>query len=153
MLTIEAVAKGHPFFAGMQPCYIEELVQCAKYVYYSPGELVFQTGGQADYFFMIGGGRVSLNIPIPNRGVVPIMTIYEGDVLGWSWLFPPYLWQFDARALEPVQAVAFDAHCLRERCEYDHELGHDLMRRFAHVMVQRLQATRMQLLDVYALNP
>lgn len=153
MLTIETIVQGHPFFADLPPQYIEELIQCASYVHYQTGENIFREGNDADRFFLLGRGRVSLEVSIPNRGIVPMMTIHEGDVLGWSWLFPPYKWQFDARALRACQAVTFDGRCLRNRCEQDHELGYELMRRFAQVMVQRLQATRMQLLDVYSLNP
>jgi len=153
MLTIETIVQGHPFFTGLRPEYIEELIQCAGYVHYETGEKIFREGNEADRFFLIGRGRVSLEVSIPNRGIVPMMTIHEGDVVGWSWLFPPYKWQFDARALEACQAVTFNGHCLRDRCKQDHELGYELMRRFAQVMMQRLQATRMQLLDVYSLNP
>ncbi len=78
-----------------------------------------------------------------------ISTLGEGAVVGWSWLFPPHRWSFDARALEQVRAVAFDGGCLRGKCDADHELGYELMRRFAAVMLERLQATRLQLLDVY----
>jgi hypothetical protein len=78
-----------------------------------------------------------------------IETIGEGEVLGWSWLFPPYRWQFDAQAVGLVRAIAFDGRCLRGKCEEDHDLGYWLMQRFAQVMSQRLQATRLQLLDLY----
>ncbi len=78
-------------------------------------------------------------------------TVAEGDVLGWSWLFPPYRWVFDAQALELTRALVFDGTCLRGKCEDDHNLGYELMKRFAHVVVQRLQATRLQLLDVYGI--
>jgi CRP-like cAMP-binding protein len=96
---------------------------------------------------------VAIELPIPARPVLPIQTLGEGDVLGWSWLYPPHKWQFGARALEPTKAIVFDATRLRARCETDHELGYELMKRFAHVMTQRLTATRLQLLDVYAVGP
>ena len=73
---------------------------------------------------------------MPARQTLPIQTLTEGDILGWSWLYPPYRWQFSARALEPTKAIAFDAARLRGRCEADHELGYQLMKRFAYVMTQ-----------------
>ncbi len=78
-----------------------------------------------------------------------IETIEAGEVIGWSWLFPPYRWHFDARALAPVRATRFDGACLRGKCEADPALGYDLMSRFAQVLIERLQWTRLRLLDVY----
>ena len=152
MLTIEDIVNGHPFFTGIKKEHVEDLITCAGYARYEEGETIFQEGEQANYFYLIGRGRVSLDIHVPHRGIVPVLTIDEGDVLGWSWLFPPYLWQFSARALEQTQTVAFNGRCLREKCQQDHELGYELMKRFASVMTQRLQAARMQLLDVYSLK-
>lgn len=152
MLTIEDIVNGHPFFTDMKKEHVEDLITCAGYARYEEGETIFQEGEQANYFYLIGRGRVSLDIHVPHRGIVPVLTIDEGDVLGWSWLFPPYLWQFSARALDQTQAVAFNGRCLREKCQQDHELGYELMKRFASVMTQRLQAARMQLLDVYSLK-
>jgi CRP-like cAMP-binding protein len=75
-----------------------------------------------------------------------------GEVLGWSWLIPPYHWKFDARAIEQTRALALDGKCLRTKCEEDHDLGYELLKRFAQIMEERLQATRLQLLDVYGLR-
>jgi hypothetical protein len=85
----------------------------------------------------------------PGRGPIIIQTLGEGEVLGWSWLIAPYRWRFDGRAVELTRAIALDGECLRGKCEEDHNFGYKLMKRFAHVMEQRLQATRLQLLDVY----
>jgi CRP-like cAMP-binding protein len=92
---------------------------------------------------------VAVEISTPERGPVIIQSLGEGDVLGWAWMMPPYRWHFDARAVELTRAIALDGRCLRERSESDHDLGFQLMRRAAHVMEERLQATRLQLLDVY----
>ena len=75
-----------------------------------------------------------------------------GEVFGWSWLFPPYRWHFDVQALDLTRALVFDGQCLRAKCEADHDLGYALMQRFAQVIVQRLQATRLQLLDLYGVH-
>jgi CRP/FNR family transcriptional regulator, cyclic AMP receptor protein len=80
---------------------------------------------------------------------VTIETVEAGDVVGWSWLFPPYRWHFDARALSTVRATVFDGACLRDKCRADPELGFELMSRFAQVMLERLQWTRLRLLDGY----
>jgi CRP/FNR family transcriptional regulator, cyclic AMP receptor protein len=92
---------------------------------------------------------VTLETFVPGRGGLTVQTVDEGDVVGWSWLFPPYRWHFDARALDSVRAVAFDGACLRRKCDEDNSLGYELLGRFSPVMLERLQATRMQLLDVY----
>lgn len=89
---------------------------------------------------------------MPKRGAITIQTLSAGDVLGWSWLFPPYHTHFGARAIEPIRALSLDAKCLRNKCEEDHDLGYEFMKRFSEVVIQRLQATRLQLLDVYGEN-
>ena len=98
---------------------------------------------------MIRQGQVALEVYAPSRGQVIIATHGPGEVVGWSWLFPPYRWQFDGRATEPLRALAFDGACLRGKCDADHALGYELMRRFALKMLERLQETRLRLLDVY----
>ena len=93
-------------------------------------------------------GKVALESGVGDRGTILIQTIGAGEVLGWSWLFPPYYWHFDARALEPTRAIFFYGTRLREYCEEDHDLGYDLIKRMAQVVLTRLQATRRQLLEV-----
>jgi hypothetical protein len=92
---------------------------------------------------------VAVELHHPPRGTALIETIEAGEVLGWSWLFPPYRWHFDARALLPVRATAFDGRCLRGKCADDRDLGYELMSRFAQILIDRLQWTRLRLLDVY----
>ncbi len=94
-------------------------------------------------------GRVALEVNVPGRGPFQLESCGEGGVLGWSWLFPPYKWHFDARAVGLVGALAFDGACLRGKCEGDHDLGYELHRRFEAVLIDRLQATRLRLLDLY----
>ena len=86
---------------------------------------------------------------MPNKGPAVVQTVGEGDILGWSWLTFPYRWHFDARALRPTRALSFDGKCLREKCEEDHDLGYEILKRFANVVTERLEATRLQLLDIY----
>lgn len=94
-------------------------------------------------------GRVALQISDPVRGEIVIQTLGESELVGASWLIPPYRWSHDAKALELVRAISIDAQCLRNKCEADHHLGYEMMKRFVPVLVERLQATRMQILDVY----
>jgi CRP-like cAMP-binding protein len=121
-------------------------------VRFAAGDDLFREGDVADRFYLIRHGHVALQVFIPGQGRITIETIAAGEVLGWSWLFPPYRWHFDAQALELSRAIAFDGACLRAKCDEDHDLGYMLMQRFAQVMTQRLQATRLQLLDLYGVQ-
>ena len=106
-------------------------------------------GEAARYFYLIQSGRVAISIHTSKRGDVPIQTVGAGEVLGWSWLAPPYLWQFDCKVVEAVQGIKLDAEWLREKCEQDHELGYHLLRQLLTVLATRLESTRRQLLDLY----
>ena len=149
MQTLEPILAAHPFFRDLPQPYLQLLVGCAMNVRFNAGQLIFQQGEPADHFYLLRSGTVNIEIPTPERGSLTIQTLGEGDVLGWSWLFPPYRWTFDARALTLTRAIALDGACLRAKCERDHSLGYDLLKRFAAIVVERLQATRLQLLDVY----
>ncbi len=142
----------HPFFSGIAAEQVATISQCAAPVRIPARMFVFREGGEADKFYLIEKGKVALKVFAPERGAITIQTIGAGDVLGWSWLFPPYRWHFDARALEDTSLIAFDGACLRARMDEDHDLGYELMRRFAQIIVQRLQATRLQLLDLYGVH-
>ncbi len=147
--SMEEIIKEHPFFKDLQEKYVKLLAGCASNVRFSAGEYIFKEGGKADKFYLIKSGKVSIEIYSPERGSIIIQTLREGDVLGWSWLYPPYRWHFDARALELTRAIALDAECLRRKCEEDKEFGYELLKRFSQIIIQRLQSARLQLLDVY----
>jgi CRP-like cAMP-binding protein len=149
METLETILRGHPFFQGLQPRYVALLVGCATNVRFPAGEFLFRAGEEANRFFLIREGRIAIEIAPPGASPHTVQTLVAGDVLGWSWLIPPYHWKFDARTVEPTRAFALDGQCLRTKCEEDHDLGYELLKRFAQVMEERLQATRLQLLDVY----
>jgi CRP/FNR family transcriptional regulator, cyclic AMP receptor protein len=138
-----------PFFAGLRASELELLAGCAKNVHFAQGDVLFREGDPANAFYVVRDGSVALETFAPARGGMTIETIDAGEVIGWSWLFAPYRWHFDARALSPVRATAFDGECLRGKCEQDPALGYDLMKRFAQVLIERLQWTRLRLLDVY----
>ncbi len=136
-------------FRDVPPDLLSVVSGCAHNVHYEAGRRILHEGDPADTFFALREGRVALEVFAPARGAVVIETIGPGEVLGWSWLFPPYRWHFDAVALDPVRAVAFDGACLRGKCDDDPRLGYELTRRFASTLIDRLQATRLRLLDVY----
>ena len=148
---IGELVQSHPFFAGLEAADIDLIAGCARNVRFAPGEPIFREGQAADAFYVIRVGRVAIDVSRPS-GSIRVQTLEAGDVLGWSWLFPPYKWQFSAVALEAVRAFEFDGTCLRGKCDGDKRLGYELMKRFARVMIERLQATRLQVLDVYG-NP
>lgn len=150
METLEPLLSAHPFFRGLDQKYIKLLVGCASNVAYKPGEFIFREGEDADKFYIIRQGKVVIETFSPVKGAIPIHTRQHDEVLGWSWLIPPYKWHFDARAYEVTRAIALDGKCLREKCEADHDFGYEIMKRFALVITERLEATRLQLLDVYA---
>jgi CRP/FNR family cyclic AMP-dependent transcriptional regulator len=153
MQTLEPILREHPFFQGLDPGYIALLAGCASNVVFRPGHYLMKEGEAANHFYIIRQGKVSIEIASPGRGPIPIQTVGEGDILGWSWLVPPYRWQFDGRALQETRAIALDGQCLRGKCEEDHSLGYEILRRFALVMADRLAATRLQLLDLYGKDP
>lgn len=149
MRTLEGILAGHPFFQQWEPRYFQLAVGCASNVRFKPGELLFREGQEANTFYLIREGRVALEVYFPGRGGVTTETLGGGDVLGWEWLIPPYRSRFDARAVQPTRAIAFDGKCLREKCEQDHEMGYDLVKRVASSLGQRLDATLYRLLDMY----
>ena len=149
MKEIKTLIQEHPFFAGLDAAAVELIAGCASNVHFVTGEYLFHEGDPANQFFLLRAGRVRLETAAPGCRPIVIETMRAGEVIGWSWLFPPYLWQFDAVAAESVRATAFDGKCLRHKCEENHDLGYELAMRSAHIMIQRLQATRLQLLDVY----
>lgn len=139
----------HPFFAGMSAGDIAIVAGCARNARFAAGEYLCREGTAAAEFFLVRSGTVSLEVHEPSRGILSLHSAGEGDVLGFSWLMPPHVWMFDARAVQPVRALVFDGECLRGKCDRDPRLGYDLMKRVARVMIERLRATRLQLLDVF----
>lgn len=138
-----------PVFAGLSAEQIEAVADCAHEQSFAANALLLREGEPANWFFLIHRGKVAIEVHVSAGGPLMIETLNSGDPVGLSWLFEPYRWQFDGRAVEPCEVIAFDAACLRGKCESDHSLGYVLMSRFAAVLIERLQATRLQLLDVY----
>jgi CRP/FNR family transcriptional regulator, cyclic AMP receptor protein len=150
MSTLEQILQQHPFFAGA-PSELTKLVAgCARNRIFQAGEYLFHEGDPANEFFLIRHGKVALEIKPPGRTAIVFETLTVGDFAGASWLIPPYRWVFDARAVELTRTTGIDAACLRGKCDADHDLGYDMMKRFLPALVHRLHATRLQILDVYS---
>ena len=147
--TLEPLLRQHPLVAGMDDETIHLITGCAKNVRFRPGEAVAKQGEPADEFFLIREGRMAMDMPAPQGGTLRLQTADEGDVLGWSWLVPPYQWHFDLRAVSDVRAFSIDGRCLRQKCESDPRFGYEMMKRFSTLMADRLETTRLQLLDLY----
>lgn len=147
--TLEPVLAKHPFFQNLEARHLRFLAGCASNVRFEAGRMIGREGEAADHFYLLRQGQVAVETYAPPRGAITIQTLGEGEILGWSWLIPPHRWRFGARALQPVSALALDGKCLRGKMEEDHDLGYALLKRFSGVMVNRLEATRLQLLDVY----
>ena len=150
MENLERIIAEHPFFADLESDYTGLLVGCASNVRFDSGAYIFKEGGEANEFYLIRAGKVALEVFAPHHKPIMVDTLSEGEVLGWSWLLPPHQWKFHAHAMEDTRAIALDGKCLRSKCEQNHDLGYELLKRFAKIVTQRLEATRLQLLDVYA---
>lgn len=147
-VPIEHHLRVHPFLRAMGEDRIEALAGCAMLQRFETGDVIFRREQNADRFILIRTGMVTLELGPDEHNPLRVQALHEGEVLGWSWLFDPPVWHFDARAQTPVQAISFDAVCLRELCEQDHELGFRLMHQIARVMADRLQATRRQVTEL-----
>jgi CRP-like cAMP-binding protein len=146
---LDEIIKQHPFFAGLEPWCCELIAGCGRNVRFEPGQYLFHEADPADQFFLIRRGRVAFETTVPGRGPLRFLTLDAGQIAGISWLVPPYRWDYDAKALELTMAIALDGKCLRGKCEEDHDLGYELMKRVAAELLRRLHVTRLQMLDVY----
>jgi CRP/FNR family transcriptional regulator, cyclic AMP receptor protein len=147
MIEVNAAAlAAHPFLHGMSADQLAMLAEAARDVSFPARHRLFEDGGNATRFWLIQSGHVSLDLLVPGEGPVVIETIGMGELLGWSWLFPPFKWAFGAVAATAVEAFEFDAPTVRERCAADPGLGYELNQRITRVLANRLQATRIRLL-------
>ncbi len=148
MRTIPQLLDEHPFFAGLPAESIDMVAGCAINIRVRAGQYLFREGEPADTFYVVRHGRVAVEARTPTRSIV-IDTTDEGEVLGWSWLVPPYRWTFDARAVGDVRAVRFDGACLRDKCAEDPVLGYAFLQRVVPVLSADLHSARVRLLDLY----
>ena len=150
--TIDQFLPNHPFFAGLDDEAIALVTGCAVNAHLRPGEYLFHEGQSADTFYVVRHGRVAIQMRLPTEAAV-LDSAREGDVVGWSWLVPPYRWTFDAVATEETSLVSIDGACLRGKCESDPALGYALLQRVVQVMSTRLHSARVRLLDLYGKRP
>ena len=149
MPITQSTLAAQPFFKGLSAPQLAVLLANSMEVEFPAGKSIFKESELANRFYLVLKGQVALESAAKDKKGVPqlIQTIGAGDVLGWSWLFPPYYWRFDARAVKPTKAIFIYGTRVRELCEQDHDLGYELMKRTAEVLIGRLQATRRQLLE------
>jgi len=147
--SIEELVAEQPFFADLDRRFHGLVCGCAANAHFRVGEYLFREGEPADHFYIVRHGRVALEVKAPGKGALTLATLGIGDIVGVSWLVPPYRWSYDARALDEVRAISIHAACLRGKCEADHDLGYEMMKRFMPILIQRLQSARLQMLDVY----
>ena len=142
MIANDLVQTSHPFLQGLSEDHIKAIASLAMPVHYSAGETIFKEGDLADRFYLINEGTISLQTGGTGEDRVEVQQLRSGDVLGWSWLFEPYAWQYHAVATAPTSAIFFYGTWLRDLCEQDTALGYEVMKRIAGVVINRLQATR-----------
>ena len=150
METLERIIAKHPFFVGLDDGFTNLMVSCASNVRFNAGDYIFKEGDPANTFYLIREGRVAVEVFAPQHKPIIVATLGVGEILGWSWLLPPYHWKNHAHVVEDTRAIALDGKCLRTKCEQNHDLGYEVLKRFARIIEQRLEATRLQLLDVYS---
>ena len=146
---LEDLLMQHPRFKGMPEDFIKAVAGCGKNVVFKAGDYLFHEGDDENDIYMIREGLVSLEMDTPGGGPQTFLTETVGGVIGLSWLIPPYIWEFDARARADTRAIAFDATCLRDKCDADPALGYVVMKQFMPVILERLHDTRVQMLDLY----
>lgn len=147
MQSLEQIIKQHSFFKSLEQKYIDFIVGCTTNAFFKPEEVILKEDESADKFYLIRSGKVAIYIGKPRE--ITVQTIGEGEILGWSWLVPPYRYRFSAKATENTRALSLDGKCLREKCEKNPDLGYELLKRIVSVLTDRLEATRLQLLDIY----
>ncbi|NJO55236.1 MAG: cyclic nucleotide-binding domain-containing protein [Rhodospirillales bacterium] len=147
--AVTGVLHDHPIFQGLDDATEHFIADCASLSVFQAGDLIYKEQEAAEQFFIIRHGRVALEVHAPGQAGIVVDTLRPGDVLGWSWLIPPYRSNFDARALELTRAISFDARCLRGKMEQDPALGYEIYKRMMPLVASRLAASRRQLLDMY----
>ena len=149
--STEDYLSTHSFFSGLNDNFMKFLSNTATELQIKKGDVLFQQGENADKFFLLRKGQVSIQVPALEGPVLDIQTLGENEILGWSWLIPPYRWSFLARAVEDSDLLEFDGSAILARCEEDSEFGYELFKRFASLMSERLSAARQQMMDQW--NP
>ena len=146
---LSRILSEHPFVNGLDPDQVKFLTGCAANSKFLPGEYLFREGGAAKLLYLVRDGEVAVQVYSPGQGATSLSTVGSGEIVGWSWVVEPYVAHFDVVAQTVTRAISIDAECLRNKCQNDPLLGYQMLARMVKVMEQRLQSTRLQLLDVY----
>ncbi|MCI0618354.1 cyclic nucleotide-binding domain-containing protein [bacterium] len=146
---IEDVLANHKFLTGMDDRLVKILASCASMRQFYPEQYIFRQGEKAEHFYLIRSGQIDVEAFSASGGPVLIQSLKDGDVLGWSWLVPPYEWRFDARVVKPTEVVSLDARDLHGIFAMNHELGYELLRRFLAIVAERLESERLQMVSLY----
>lgn len=149
MKTIADTLKEHSFFEGLSEEHITFIAGCGKNVFFKEGDSIANSGDPANEFYLIREGQIALTIAVPPRKPFLFQTLGSNELVGLSWLIPPYLWTISAQAAAPTKVIALDGACIRQKCESDPILGYNLMKRLIKILVIREDACRLHLLDVY----
>jgi CRP-like cAMP-binding protein len=144
--SLKTAFQGHSFFQGMKPEHLTILMSGATEATFKPEQVLFREGEPANQFHLIQKGRIALEAHEPAGGTVLVQTLGADDVLGWSWLFPPFVWHFQARALEPTAVIVLNGAHLLVTAERDHDFGYELMKRVVQIVIHRLQTSRKHIL-------
>ena len=147
MQSIEEYLSAHAFFSGLDDSFMKFLTSSVKAVQIKEGHVLFQQGKPANKFFLVRNGKISVQVPALMGPTLELQTLGEDQILGWSWLIPPYRWNFHARALEDSEVLEFDGSAILARCEEDPKFGYELFKRFAALMSERLDAARQKMMD------
>lgn len=152
-IELDQLIREHPFFEGMDDEAMALIAGCAANERFDAGQYIFREGQPADKFYMVRHGSVALEVRTPGRDSIVLQTCDDGDVMGWSWLVPPFRWQWDARSVKLSRLVSFDAICLRGKLDADPALGYAMYKRFVRIIAERLSHARLQMLDLYGDGP
>lgn len=143
------IIVSHPFWQGLRPEFLPLVEESVRLNRYGVGDLIFQERQTAGHLYLVDRGQVALEAFLPGKGVTTLQILGPGEALGWSWLFPPYRWQYSARSVDATEIIEFSAASLRGKAEENPAFGRDLVTRMAQVLLQRLQATRMKLQEFH----
>lgn len=147
MKISEEIIKTHSFLQNVPQDYLKAIVQDAEAVEFQPGEIVFREGEYADKFYLLHRGTIALECH-KAEGDVVVDILHADQVMGWSWLFPPFTWHFQARVTEPVVALELNGASLLIKSEEDPKFGNFLLKRLTQIVIHRLQETRKRLLEL-----
>ena len=149
--AIAEYLSDHEFFSELSVDIIKLLCESVRSLEIKKGEVLFRQGEHADKFYIVRNGRVSVQIPAIMGPTLEVQTLSTNRILGWSWLISPYQWRFQAKAEEDSTLLEFDGAAILARCEQDPKVGYELLKKFAALMAERLEASRQKLMDEW--NP